>query len=306
MEKLVAIIILNWNGFDVTKECISSLLDMNYQNVSIIIVDNASKDDSVNRLLEIYNDRRISYLPLDKNYGFTGGNNRGIEYARTTFKPDYYLLLNNDTVVEKDLLSKLLNAFKIDTNCYASVPKIFYYDNPDIIWFAGGSVSRITGRVTQFGQHKKDSAALSVSKPTGFMNGCCAMLPKETIENIGVLDDIFFANSEDTDYSLRILDSKHTIQYVADAIIYHKVNYSFKANKGKWLAFYLATRGIVLLQKKHLPAIVLPIFYLVFSVRWVIYLTVKLIFLRDFKSIIGIYEGLADGVTNRLRFVSNT
>ncbi len=300
----VAMLILNWNGYEVTKECLLSLRKVSYPNFRIIVIDNGSKDSSVEKLRVEFPEQEIDILALDKNYGFTGGNNKGFEYARQKYDPDFYLMLNNDTIVDSMFLSRMTEAIAKDGACYAVVPKIFFYDRPKILWFAGGSVSRITGIVTHYGMRKKDSGKYSESGPTGFMNGCCALIPKKAIESLGILDDRFFANSEDADYSLRILDSGHTIQYAADAIIYHKVSHSFKSNRGKWLAFYLATRNLVQLQRKHLPPLMMPVFAAAFSLRWVAYLVVKLTLLRDFKSIKGIFTGISDGFSDRLRYVN--
>ena len=303
-EPRVAIIILNWNGYQVTKDCLTSLFNIDYQEYIVTLVDNGSKDKSVEKLkTDFSTEKKLNFLILDKNHGFTGGNNRGLEFASSEFSPDYYLLLNNDTIVTKDFLGFMVNASQKDVNCYAVVPKILYHDMPQKIWFAGGQISKLTGVVKHFGLNKKDVAQYDLSKRTGFMNGCCALISKNAITEIGILDDQFFANSEDADYSLRIIESGHTIQYTSQAIIYHKVSHSFKSNKGKWLAFYLAARGIVLLQKKHLSKRQLPIFYAVFSIRWVMYLTIKLLLLNDIESIKGIYKGTFDGIRNRIRFV---
>jgi GT2 family glycosyltransferase len=300
----ISIIILNWNGFEVTKDCLLSLLSIYYKNVNIIVVDNASKDDSVIKLQDIKLLKDIEFISLKRNLGFTGGNNVGIDYAKLNYNPDFYLLLNNDTIVQPNFIEEMLKGFVEYENCYAVVPKIFYFDNPKKIWFCGGKVSRITGRVTHYGQHKEDSLTFSQKGPTGFMNGCCAMISKESIEKLGVLDDRFFANSEDADYSLRILDSGHSIVLMPTAIIFHKVSYSFESNKGKWLTFYLASRGIVILQLKHLSGIMLPVFWIAFSIRWILYLTFKLALLRDFKSLKGLYFGVQDGILKRLRFLN--
>jgi GT2 family glycosyltransferase len=305
MEDLVVVIILNWNGSEVTIDCINSLLKIKYENFKIILVDNGSKVDPSVEFSCFSDCERVELIKLERNLGFTGGNNEGIRYVASTYKPKFYLLLNNDTVVDDYFLTEMVRLFKVNADCLAVVPKIFYHNNKEILWFAGGSISRLTGIARHFGLNSKDSKKYNISKKTGFMNGCCALISHETIMRIGLLDDIFFANSEDVDYSLRIIDSGYSIYYAANATIYHKVSYSFKANKGKWLAFYLAARGIVLLQKKHLSRNTLPLFYVTFSIRWVLYLTFKLFFLGDFKSIRGICQGFKDGVLNRLRFVVN-
>ncbi|MBO9616379.1 MAG: glycosyltransferase family 2 protein [Dyadobacter sp.] len=297
---LICIIILNWNGYQVTKDCIESLDNITYTNYKLILVDNGSADGSVESLKRDFpNHPHLDILPLDKNYGFTGGNNKGILYAKEKYAPEYYLLLNNDTTVDPTFLNVMQQQFAANPRCFAVVPKIFYYDRPQVLWYAGGGISRLTGVVEHYGINKTDSPKFNDSKSIDFMNGCSALISARAIEEIGILDERFFANSEDADYSLRILKSGHQIIYAADAIVYHKVSYSFKSNKGKWFTFYMATRNLILLQKKHLPLIMLPVFYSAFAMRWMFYLTLKLTYLKDSRSLKGIYLGFIDGSLNR-------
>ena len=302
MEPYINIIILNWNGFEMTRDCLNSLAQINYKNYKIILIDNGSHDGSVDKLKSQFTGSCLDIIALDINLGFTGGNNIGIEYCQNKYNPDYYLLLNNDTVVDKFFLKEMVDAFSIIPNCYAVVPKIYYYGDKSLIAYAGGHTYRLTGLVKQYGIKERDAAKYNSSRKITFMNGCCALLSKEAIKQLGVLDDRFFAYSEDTDYSIRILNSNHSILYAPKAIIYHKIGYSSELNKGKWFAFYLATRNIIFLQKKHLSKLLIPLFAIAFGVRWVLYLTIKLSLLRDFKSVKAIYQGITDGIMNRSRF----
>ncbi|MCX2574019.1 glycosyltransferase family 2 protein [Pedobacter sandarakinus] len=303
-KPLVSIIILNWNGYDVTRDCLHSLQSINYVNYNVVLVDNGSVDNSVAKLKAEFTSNKLFFLSLPKNLGFTGGNNVGIKYACDQFDPKYVLLLNNDTIVEKDFLDFMLDGFH-DPNCYAVVPKIYYFDHPNRLWFAGGRVSRLTGTIVHYGVDKIDNERqYEASSRTGFMNGCCALISRQSLNEIGLLDPQFFANSEDADYSLRILDSGHSIRYQADAVIYHKCSYSFKANKGQWLGYYLGTRAIVLMQRKHLAGYKLALFYFLFSFRWLLYLTLKFSVRFDFKSVKSIYVGAYDGMIGRLQYVN--
>lgn len=305
MQAKVAIIILNWNGYKVTQDCLNSLVAISYYNYRIIIVDNGSQDGSVEHLNKAFQYANIDILSLDTNQGFTGGNNVGIKYAQKKYDPDFYLLLNNDTIVDRCFLNEMLNAYYRETNCFAVVPKTYYYDNTSIIDYAGGSINKLTGIVKEYGKNKKDSSLYNYTKKITFMSGCCALICKEAICSLGLLDETFFAYSEDADYSLRILNANRSILYVPEAIIYHKSGYSSDKNKGKWLAFYLATRNLILLQKKHLSKPLIPLFFLIFSIRWVAFLSIKLSLLKDFKSVKAIFYGVNDGVNNRLRFVNS-
>lgn len=299
IEPYICIIILNWNAYEVTRECLLSLIHISYLNYTIILVDNGSSDNSVNKLSEEF--KQIYFLKLDKNYGFTGGNNKGIVYTINKFKPDYILLLNNDTEVNNDFLSKLIIPFMNDETIYATVPKICFFDKKNKIWYAGGKVSKFTGIVTEFGKNKKDSFTTSIQRKTGFINGCAVLLSIIAINNIGLLDEMFFAYSEDTDYSLRILKSEHSMVYVPESVVYHKVSHTFR-NNANWFKYYLATRNIILLQRKHLKKKLFPLFVLWFYLRWVLYLSVKLTFLCQTKSVAAISQGFYDGLTKTNRY----
>src|SRR5260221_6018899 len=149
MEPYINIIILNWNGFEVTRDCLHSLGQINYKNFKTILIDNGSHDSSVDKLKSEFSGFNIDFISLDTNQGFTGGNNIGFEYCKNKYNPDYYLLLNNDTVVDKFFLKEMVDAFSTITNCYAVVPKIYYYDDKSLIAYAGGHSYRMTGLVKQ-------------------------------------------------------------------------------------------------------------------------------------------------------------
>lgn len=296
----ICIIIINWNGYQVTRENLISIQKITYTNYRIILVDNGSVDDSARKLLKEF--AYIDIVELENNYGFTGGNNKGIEYAKKKYNPDYFLLLNNDTEVKIDFLDKLIRPFLTDETIYATVPKIYYYNNKNTIWYAGGKISRLSGIVTEFGRNKKDSASNSIQRKIGFMNGCAVLLSAKTINDIGLLDEMFFAYSEDTDYSIRIIKSGHSIVYVPESIVYHKVSHSFNSNNKEWFKYYLATRNIIFLQRKHLNKKMFPVFILWFSFRWLLYLYAKLIIINQFKSARFLGLGFYDGLTNTKRF----
>jgi len=106
----VAIIIVNWDGWEDTIECLESLYRIDYPNYEIIIIDNHSQDDSVRRIKDYSEGKELTIIENEDNYGFAEGNNIGIRYALKYLKPKYILLLNNDTVVDKDFLKELISA----------------------------------------------------------------------------------------------------------------------------------------------------------------------------------------------------
>ena len=138
----VTIIVLNWNGKDLTLECLDSLYKVNYSNYNILVVDNKSSDGSVESFHKQY--PNISVLELDKNYGYAEGNNRGFKFLNND-KPDYVIFLNNDTIVDKDFINPLISPLISNKNIHQTAPKIYYQNNKELIWYAGGNVNLWTG-----------------------------------------------------------------------------------------------------------------------------------------------------------------
>ena len=215
----VSIILLNWNNPDDTIECLESLKQITYPHYDIIVVDNHSTDDSIIKLESIDN---IFIIKNDSNVGFAGGNNVGIEYALKK-SADYVLLLNNDTVVDKDFLSNLIKKIQPEKEVGIVGGKIYYYDDPQKIWAAGGGITKFAKRTFQYGENKKDAGQFNTEKEVDFISGCCMLVRKEVFEKIGVLDKAYFMYYEDVDFCLRT-KKYFGIKYVPTATIWHKVS----------------------------------------------------------------------------------
>ena len=133
----VCILLLNWNNWEDTKECLESLKNITYSNFSIVLMDNGSQDDSLKRMREFKSQipqLEIVILENGKNLGFGGGNNVGINYALKN-KFGYILLLNNDTIVSRDFLDKLVEVAQAHPVVGLAVPNIFFHDEPEFFWF---------------------------------------------------------------------------------------------------------------------------------------------------------------------------
>lgn len=298
----VVIIILNWNGCEVTIDCLKSLFKIDYPNFKILIVDNGSIDNSVQKIEKFVCDLpNISILPLGKNYGFTGGNNKGIAHILLSESPTYFLLLNNDTEVDSTFLSKMVSLAESNNKIAAVVPKIYYFDHPNTLWYAGGYINRLSCMGEHFGKNKLDSAKFSQVKSVTFMNGCAILIKSDIVRKIGLFDDDLFANCEDADLSLRILQAGFNIMYEPNAKIWHKVSYSFKSNDNKWFGLYIATRNLVILQKKHnLKKWYFPFGLVYFFFRWFFYLELKFLLQGKVPLCKHLLLGLKDGFSKKL------
>ncbi len=235
----VSIILVNYNGFKDTIDCLYSLRNLTYKNFEVMIVDNASTNDSAEEIKPALTENEV-LLEADENRGFSAGNNIGIRYAMDN-GADYCLLLNNDTVVEPDFLGLLIEAFRIYPKCGLSIGKILYESQRDVIWYAGGSLNLKTARTEHWHYQEKISEENDKMQKVTFATGCCMCLSAEAIKKVGLMDEDFFLYEEDADYSIRFINAGYEIFYVPQARIYHKVSASTGSKSG--IAQYYTIRN---------------------------------------------------------------
>ncbi len=220
---LIYVILINFNGYKDTIECVNSLKKINYKNYKIIIVDNASSDDSLNVLKEKVND--VTIIGSKKNLGFAGGNNLGIKYA-LDHNSDYIMLLNNDTLVKADFLDNMLKSFNKDSSIGLVGCKIMYYPEKNIIWYGGGYIDWFKFIGTHYGMGQVDKGQYDNEKEIDFMTGCCMLAKREVFEKAGLLSEDYFMYFEDVDFCVKIKNFGYKIWYNPGAVIYHKVGLS--------------------------------------------------------------------------------
>ena len=224
IEKKVSIILVNYKNYKDTIKCLDSLKKVMYQNLSIIVVDNNSKDDSF-EILKEYEDDRIIVMESGFNGGFAFGNNFGIRKALEN-DSDYVLLLNNDTVVDSDFLMPLLQVAENDKHAGIVTSRIMFYPDTDRIWYAGGKVDWNNLRANHCGLGEKISEKFSQKSTVDFASGCCMLIPKNTIKEVGLLPEEYFMYYEDMDYCIMVADKGLKIEYVPESVIYHCVSSS--------------------------------------------------------------------------------
>ncbi|EQB88386.1 GT2 family glycosyltransferase [Clostridium punense] len=222
MNKKVAIILLNYCGVEDTLECVKSLEAIDYKNYEIIIVDNNSPDNSYEVLKQSIGDKH-TLIKAESNGGFAKGNNIGIDYALKS-GCDYVLLLNNDTIVEKDFLGHMVNCYESNPNIGIVGCKIPYYNKKDYIWFAGGEINYNRFYGSHYGEGQLDKEAFNKEKKVTFTTGCVMLIGVEVIKTVGMLPEEYFMYFEDVDYCVKVLEKGYNIYYCPKAIVYHKVS----------------------------------------------------------------------------------
>ena len=237
----VGIVISNYNGWQDTVQCLESLQKQTYRDFEIILLDDASTNDSVQQLQKHLTENTV-FLPQEANVGFAAANNVGMRRALAD-GCDWVLLLNNDTVAAPDFLETLLRETPAGA---VSCPKMLFLNPPDEIWFAGGELDRATGKVRHLGGHEKDGPAFAEKKQVSFITFCCVLLPRQVIEQVGFLDETLFMYCEDVDYCIRLADAGVPMWFLPDAKIWHKAG----GSAGGMLSVYYITRNTLYLTCK--------------------------------------------------------
>ncbi|MBM2840013.1 MAG: hypothetical protein HW412_541 [Bacteroidetes bacterium] len=222
-QPLVFIIIVNWNGRDITLDCLDSLSRISYKNAKTVIVDNASSDGSVDAIRSRF--PAVEVLEMKSNLKFAGGTNVGIRHALDR-GGEMFLLLNNDTTVDPEFLSRMVDRMSSTPSIGMVGPKIYYYDNPNRIWFAGGTLSMWTGTMKHVGIREIDNGKYDISKEIEYTTGCCILASREVIEKVGMFDESFSMYTEDAEWCMRVRRAEYSIVYEPKAKVWHKLSIS--------------------------------------------------------------------------------
>lgn len=214
----VTVVIVNWERPQDTLACLQSLFESTITDIHIILVDNGSRDSSVEQISRAY--PQVDIVSLPKNLGFAGGYNIGIERALAT-QVKHIFLLNNDTIVEPETIQELLAA-----PWDVGVPKIMYYPDQERIWAAGCAWRNFPPSVIMVGYNQNDAPIYSIPKSLEYATGCALMVRRDVLEKIGGFDPEFTNYMEDYDFSYRTTAAGFTIGYVPSSRVYHKVSQS--------------------------------------------------------------------------------
>lgn len=222
MNKKYLIILLNYNNWQDTIECVNSLLKNSVNHGNILIIENNSTDDSREKLSQMVPDVKV--VKSDKNLGFTGGNNVGIKYA---FENDfaYAIVLNNDTIVEaEDSIKNLVDGMDRNPDFTLGTGRIFYYPEKDKIWYDGGSVIKWRASEQHFNFRKKMSEVKLNDdlRQIDFISGCYMCIRLSDLPKLGYMDEKFFIYLDDLEYSSRASSYGLKMLYMPRSVIYHK------------------------------------------------------------------------------------
>jgi GT2 family glycosyltransferase len=241
----VGVIILNWNNSEDTICCLDSVYKSTYQSFEAIVVDNASRDDSVVRIRESF--PNVTILVNQENLGYVGGNNVGIEYA-VQWGADYVLILNDDTVVAPDMISNLVSTAEIEQNAGILGPKVYTLEQPNVL-LSTGAYLKSGSEIYTPALGTVDHGQWDQQPDPGYLSGCAVLVKRKVMDEVGMLDPKFFAYQEDIDWCYRIREAGYRCVLVPGAKCWHPDTRTGRENSP--LVTYYMSRNHLLFVIKH-------------------------------------------------------
>lgn len=255
----LAVILLNWNNWADTLDCLRQLraLDLADAALDLLVVDNGSSQPMPAGLAD---QTDVTLHQMGFNAGFAAGNNAGIRLALER-GAQMVLLVNTDTVLPPGFLQPLVDCLQTHPQAGIVCPKMLLADDPHTIWFAGGKFRepRLLGEMV--GMHERDAGQYDTARPMDFAIGTCMLVRRAVFESIGLLDDLFFFYHEDVDFSLRARAAGFEIWYEPASTMHHRVAQSTKSDPPLRIYHYNRARTALLLKhirgRRILPALAL-------------------------------------------------
>ncbi|MEW6407229.1 MAG: glycosyltransferase family 2 protein [Patescibacteria group bacterium] len=331
----VSIIFPNYNGKKDTLECLNSLLKLNYpkEKLEIIVVDNGSNDGSQKAILDFF--KKLTALRLSlrliqnqKNLGAPAAYNQGICAVHKNY--EYIWKLDNDVIVDKNSLKKMVEFLEVDKKTGLASGKIYYHEignspqgdyflmkykmlspvdfslwsksthsatvTKSTFWAIGGKINYFFGNFRNVAKNQKDVGQYETPRSNfDFLPGCATLIKKEVIKKIGLFDEKYFVYYDETDFCVRAKRAGYDLMYIPSAKIWHKA--SRTTREGSYFKNYYLTRNKFLFFRKFRKSIFIPVIYtLTFAIlhRWLFRSK-----FTDLPNIVkGAMKGIKDGIKN--------
>lgn len=248
----IFILILTWNNPGDLRECLGHLRKITYPNFEVIVIDNASKSGTTEKVQKDF--QKFTFIYNKENSGFTGGNNIGIKYALKK-NADFILIMNDDIMVSSNFLEPLVQIACSNINIGIVGPKNYFYDEKDKIFSSGRKVNYWLGRTIELNlESKAEVEAIA---------GCCFLIRDAVIKKIGYLYEPFFINFEETDFCLRARKAGFKIICEPKSEVWHKVQST--VSKISSLQSYYCYRNKALFMKRNASFYFKYLFYFYYT-----------------------------------------
>lgn len=275
----VSIVILNFNGWRDTIECLESAIQISKVPVHLIVVDNASSDDSVASILgwaassekveittsDYFPEKYHSLIPFtlllaDKNEGYASGNNIGIRFSLSRLSCKYVWVLNNDTVVFPETLSEMIKSFEEQVSMGSKVGVMGcvqrYYDNPSVVQAIAGSFSKWRAKVWNVGQgHSYKEMGSMTGKKIDYVYGASVLVLKQCFKEVGLFDESYFLYFEELDFEERARSNGYSKHICQSASVLHKYRSTISKLDNEFRLYHFHI-SMIIFYRKHYPSLV--------------------------------------------------
>ena len=264
----IGVVLVNWRGAADTAHCLASLRGARPRPACVVVVENASGDDSLDRLRAACatvapdhaecaadavtapsSDAWLTLLPLSAHRGFAGGNNAALRLLRARGDLTHVLLLNNDTEVAPDFFAALHRALGERPDAALVGTTIYHFDDRARVWYAGGDEVPLRALV----EHRTRRPASDAVVPTEFVTGCAMLISRATLDRIGDLPEVYFpAYGEDAEYSHRVRAAGLPVLYAPAAVVYHRIGASTRRSDLRLVPTFLTARHRAFFVRRNL------------------------------------------------------
>lgn len=287
IDRQISIIIPTYNSWNTLKPCLVSLSQQTLQPKEILVVNNASADDTAVNIRRQF--PKVHLITLSQNTGVTGGRNVGIK--RADRKSDYLLFFDHDMVADKSMLENLISAAEVNKAYGIITPKIYFLKNKTTIWSAGTNINLWTGQIVFRGG--EDTGQFDKVQEVQ-VAPAAILVKKDVLDKVKRFDDIYFATFEDTDFCFRAKESGFKTIYTPDAIAYHDILPDAKYTASRLISrAYWVGRNRVIFMRRFANSFLLFLFISPLYLLYFIYLSIKM---RSLQGLIGYLKGYLVGL----------
>ena len=269
-EPKIGLVTVLYNSIEVLEDFFQSLGNQSYKNFILYVIDNSPNDEVINEAMRLSDKFSINsvFINNNANLGVAKGNNQGIQESLKN-DCDYVLLLNNDIEFSKNTIKDLVD-YTVTNDESIIVPKIHYH-NTNIIWTAGGCISKLKGTSPHRGELEVDVGQYENIEYVNYAPTCFMMINKKVFEKVGLMDEKYFVYYDDSDFIYRTNENGYKIVYFPKAVVGHKVSVSTGGSESLFFIYYV-TRNRIYFIRKNLPFIYklisLPYFFFTRIVKY--------------------------------------
>lgn len=248
MNKIVSTVMLNWNTPEMTIQSVMSILKSNYNNIIVNVIDNGSTCENY-LLLKEGLPNKANLFRIEENKGYAGGMNIGLQYVQLQ-QPDYFLIINNDTIIDKFAVQELVSTcIQHDNNCIVT-GKVYHFDKKDVLQTVGNAFDFKSLKSNRIGYDVADIGQYDEESERQMIDDIFMLYPKTIFDTCGSYSPLFFLNYEQTDLIIRIKSKGYKVFYTPKAKLWHKGSFS-SGGIGNPYMMYWEGKSKVILHRIH-------------------------------------------------------